>query len=289
MPSTAPAVLPLPLVSTEWLAARLGEPGVSVVDGSFYLPAMKRDAAQEYAVAHIPGAVRFDVDEICDHTNPLPHMLPGPEQFSAAVGGTLGISDRDTIVVYDGHGMFSSPRVWWTFRLFGAENVFVLQGGFPCWKAEGRPTAGGPVSRPPKHFAARQPPAIVADAATVQAALASGSAQVVDVRPANRFRGEAPEPRPGIRTGHAPGSLNVPQSNLLENGHLLPPDRLREVLAAGGVDIDKPIIVQCGSGVSSATLCLALHILGKPPVTLYDGSWTDWGGRSDLPVVTGPA
>src|SRR5262245_6194610 len=179
------------LVSTDWLAARLGAPDVVAVDGSFYLPAQKRDAAAEFLAGHIPGAVRFDLDAISDHANPLPHMLPSPEQFGREVGA-LGIVDTDTIVIYDGLGMFSSPRVWWTFRLFGAENVFVLEGGLPKWKAESRPIGAGGAQRPQKTFQARTPAAVVAGLGDVQAALQSGSAQVVDARPADRFRGDAP-------------------------------------------------------------------------------------------------
>jgi thiosulfate/3-mercaptopyruvate sulfurtransferase len=272
------------LVSTQWLADHLNSPDIVVVDASFYLATMKRDARAEYLAAHIPGAVFFNIDEISDHTSDLPHMLPRPEAFSSAMRA-LGIGDGETIVIYDGLGLYSAARVWWTFRIFGVREAFILDGGFPKWKAEGRPIESGEVKRLPRHFTARLDHGAVAGLSEVQAALASGNAQVVDARSAERFHGQAPEPRAGLRSGHMPGALNLPFANLIENGRLVSRERIAAAFGAAGVDLDKPVITTCGSGVTAAILTFALDALGRNPGSLYDGSWSEWGARADLPVA----
>mgnify|MGYP001765253475 CR=1 FL=1 len=272
-------------ISTEELVARLGEPKLKVVDGSWYLPTVPRDALVEYEIRRIPGAVHFDIDAIADLTTPLPHMLPDAETFGRMVGA-LGLSESDEIVVYDGAGLASAPRVWWTLKSFGARKVRILDGGFERWMRERRPMdRDDPRPPTPATFRARLDPSRLADRATVARRLADGSATVVDTRPADRFRGEAPEPREGIPSGHMPGALGIPAARFVAGLTLASDEAIRAVLA--GVDLERPIVCSCGSGVTAAALWLALEAIGIPAerLALYDGSWSEWATTGGAIVV----
>jgi thiosulfate/3-mercaptopyruvate sulfurtransferase len=274
------------LVDTAVLAAQLGTPGLKVVDATWFLPTTARDARREYAEAHIPGAVYFDIDEVADDASPLPHMLPDPVKFSSRAR-RLGLGDGTRIVVYDNNKYSASARVWWMFRVFGHPDVAVLDGGLAKWRAEGRPLSDEPVIPREAHFTARQNHLLVRELEQMRANVLSRREQVIDARSPGRFAGTEPEPRQGLRSGHIPGSLSLPHLELIgADGTLLPEEELRARFAAAGVDLDRPIATTCGSGVTAGTLALALYQLGRDNVAVYDGSWSEWGARSDTPVET---
>ncbi len=277
-----------PMVSTGWLAERLRSPGLVVIDATWFMPGAGRDARAEHAERHIPGAVFFDIDEIADHSSPLPHMLPDPAEF-ATHARRLGVEPDSDIVVYDAHGIFSAPRVWWSFRAMGHERIAVLDGGLPKWVAEDHPIEQGWPQNPHGEFKARYDAGLVRGLAEVRALAEHPSEQLLDARAAARFRGEAPEPRAGLRSGHMPGACNLPSSSVVTaEGALADKPTLARLLAEAGIDPDRPIVTSCGSGVSAAILALALARLGHWRVPVYDGSWTEWGALADTPVVTGP-
>jgi thiosulfate/3-mercaptopyruvate sulfurtransferase len=273
-----------PVVSTAWLADRLGDPTLRIVDATWYLPHLRRDARAEFREAHVPGAVYFDIDAIADRHRGLPHMLPDAATFAEAAGA-LGVGDGDRVAVYAGKHLTASARVWWTFRAFGHDRVAVLDGGFPRWREEGRPVEAGEPRPVRRHLTARLHPELVTDLDGVRRNLGTRVEQVVDARSAGRFAGTEPEPRPGLRGGHIPGSLSLPYDRLFRSdGTLLPRDDLRKVFEGARVDLDRPIVTTCGSGVTACVLALGLNLVGRPDVAVYDGSWTEWGGRDDVPV-----
>ncbi|MEQ9674121.1 MAG: 3-mercaptopyruvate sulfurtransferase [Roseovarius indicus] len=278
---------PKTLVSTDWLAAHMKDPDLRILDGTYFLPGIDRDPRAEYAETHIPGARFFDIDEISDQRSELPHMAPPVEKFMSRMRA-MGVGDGHQVVVYDTHGLFSAARVWWLFKLMGQNDVAVLDGGLPKWVSEGRETEDmEPIIRD-RHMTVRRQAHLVKDVTQVSAASKLGDYEILDARSPARFRGEEPEPREGLRSGHIPGSKNVHYRELMnEDGTMKDPDGLRAVLDAAGVDTTRPVITTCGSGVTAAIINLALERIGKTDHALYDGSWTEWGAFGTVPVATG--
>ncbi len=280
---------PQALVETGWLAENLKAPDVRIVDATYFLPGAKRDAKAEFAAGHIPGAVFFDIDDICDSGSSLPHMLPDAETFSAKVGA-LGVADTDKVVVYDtnGGGM-AAARVWWTFRVFGHDDVCLLNGGMKTWLAEGRPVTDQAPTPQPAAYAAVKNNVLVRDIEQMLANVESGNEQVIDARAKERFEGTAPEPREGARSGHIPGSLNLPFVQFFDedrNFVMRDAEKLTQAIAAAGLDLDRPITASCGSGVTASMLAFGFYLIGKKDVAVYDGSWSEWGMRQDTPIET---
>lgn len=275
-------------VTADWLEERLGQPDLSIVDGAWYLPSQGRDARCEYDSGHIPGAIFFDHDQVVELGSTLPHQLPSPENF-ARIAGAMGIAETDTIIVYDGPGLFSAPRTRWMFRIMGAEDVFILEGGLDGWKREDRPLTTDVTKVAPNLFKADFRAGRVASLADMREIVERGSAQIADARSAGRFEGTEPEPRAGLRGGHMPGAKSLPYAKLLRDGKLAGKADLQAAFNDAGVDLDQPVVTSCGSGVSAAIISLALETLGHTDNKLYDGSWAEWGGLADTPVVKGKA
>jgi len=278
---------PRMLVSTQWLADHMKDPDLRILDASYYLPDMGRDAKAEYDAAHIPGARFFDIDDVSDSLSDLPHMAPPPEKFMSRLRA-MGVGDGHQVVVYDGNGLFSAARVWWLFRLMGKTDIAVLDGGIRKWQAEGREVEDMPPIVRDRHMTAQRQAHLVKDVTQVAAAAKLGDWQIVDARSPGRFRGEEPEPREGLRSGRIPGSKNVHYATLLNaDGTMKRGDDLRAAFEAGGVDLDKRVITSCGSGVTAAILSLGLELLGHKDWALYDGSWSEWGQFEQLKVEVG--
>ncbi|WP_458791464.1 3-mercaptopyruvate sulfurtransferase [Yoonia sp. MH D7] len=280
---------PKTLVSTDWLAAHLKDPDLRIIDASWYMPDTGRDGAAEYAAEHIPGARFFDIDDISDHRSELPHMVPPVEKFMSRMRA-MGVGDGHQVVIYDGSGLFSAARVWWLFRLMGKTDVAVLDGGLPKWKSEGRALSDMPPVVRDRHMTVSRQNQMVRDVTQIARAAKLGDHTIIDARSASRFKGEAPEPREGLRAGHIPSSRNVFFGDLINQGGTLKTvAEIREIMDAAGVDLAKPVITTCGSGVTAAIICLALERIGKTDHALYDGSWSEWGMYDDLPIATGAA
>lgn len=278
---------PTSLVSTEWLSQHMSAPDLRIVDASWYMPAENRDPKAEFKKAHIPGAVFFDIDEIADTDIPLPHMIPSPEKFSSRLR-KLGIGDGNRVVVYDGSGIRSAARAWWMIRLFGHEDVSILDGGLPKWQAEQRATSDNPTPPKERHFTSRINSMMVREKSQIRKNIETGKEQVLDARAKGRFEGSEPEPREGLRAGRIPGSLNLPFNQLLnENGTLLNADSLRNAFDSAGIDMSKPVVTTCGSGITACVLAFGLHMLGHRRVAVYDGSWTEWGLDQEMPMSSG--
>ena len=278
------------IVDTDWLTTHLEAPDLIVLDGSWHLPGAGRDPKAEFLAEHIPGALFFDIDDLSDEKSSLPHMLPSTVKFASRMK-RMGLGDGTRIVIYDTHGLFSAPRVWWTFRAMGHEDVAILNGGLKKWKAEGRPTEDGPpLKRPECHYTPLLNASLVRDLDDIKQVIAKNSAQVVDARPAGRFAGVDPEPRPGLRGGHLPGSRNVPSTSLInDDGTIKSPAELAAIFSDAGIDPSSPVITTCGSGVTASILSLALAVLGQTNAAVYDGSWAEWGADDALPIETGAA
>lgn len=282
-----PHANPDALVSTDWLADNLDNPAISILDGTYHLPTAGRDAAAEFGLKHLPGAVRFDIDDICDKDDSLPHMMPSAELFASKVSA-LGITNAHRVIVYDVYGMQSAARTWWMFRVFGHDNVAVLNGGLPKWEAEGRPVTAATGPRSVSRFQADFRPQLVRGIDDVRRTVDTGDAQIIDARSAGRFTAAEPEPRAGMRSGHMPGAFSLPFTDLLDAPHRTFKDAeaIRERVRAANIDLDKPITTSCGSGVTACAVSLGLFLIGKEDAAVYDGSWSEWGGRADTPVVT---
>lgn len=273
-------------VSPEWLSRHLTDPELCVFDASWHMPAAGRDARAEYLAGHIPGAVFFDIDAVSDHATDLPHMLPAPADFGTAMRA-MGFGDGMKAIVYDSVGLFSAPRLWWTLQVFGAAEVSILEGGLPAWTAAGLPLETGAEQRPAARFTPRFEASLVADAQQVRNALETGGAQLIDARSAERFAGKVAEPRPGLRSGHMRGARNLPYGALIDDGRLKSPPAIEAAFAKAGIDPDRPTIATCGSGLTACILSLARAATGRAPAIVYDGSWSEWGGRNDLPIESG--